>query len=147
MPLARAAMYAQRVEIFLAPTWDSSDTWVATLRHIAKEARAFVIGTNICMHAGDMAQDVPHRDDLWGGPEDWLSRGNAAIVDPDGELLAGLLREQPGILYADLDIESLRTERRQFDPVGHYARPDVFRLHVDVTRRAPVEFGAGETVS
>lgn len=140
MPLARAAMYAQGVEIFLAPTWDNSDTWVATLRHIAKEGRVYVIGTNTCMRASDIAQDVPRRDELWGGEDDWLSRGNSAIVGPDGEVVAGPLREQEGILYAELDIARLRTHRREFDPVGHYARPDVFRLQVDVTPRASVAF-------
>lgn len=140
MPLARAAMYAQGVEIFLAPTWDSSDTWVATLRHIAKEGRVYVIGTNACIRGSDIAQDVPRRDELWGGEDDWVSRGNTAIVGPDGEVVAGPLREQEGILYAGLDIARLRTERREFDPVGHYARPDIFRLQVDVTPRAPVAF-------
>jgi len=145
MPLARAAMYAQGVEIFLAPTWDASDAWVATLRHIAKEGRVYVIGTNICMRGSDIAQDVPRRDELWGGEDDWLSRGNTSIVGPDGEILAGPLREQEGILYAELDMERLRTQRREFDPVGHYARPDVFRLEVDVTPRSPVKFATPST--
>jgi nitrilase len=144
MPLARTAMYAQGVEIFLAPTWDNSDTWVATLRHIAREARVYVIGTNTCLQAGDIPQDVPRRDQLWADQDDWLSRGNTAIVGPDGEVLAGPLREQEGILYAELDIEALRTQRREFDPVGHYARPDVFHLQVDATPRVPVTFAALE---
>jgi nitrilase len=140
MPLARAAMYAQGVEIFLAPTWDNSDAWISTLRHIAREGRMYVIGTNTCMRGSDIPRAVPRRDELWGGEDDWLSRGNTAIVGPDGGILVGPLREQEGILYAEVDVERLRTERREFDPIGHYARPDVFRLQVDVTARAPVAF-------
>lgn len=138
MPLARAAIYAQGVDVYLAPTWDASDAWIATLRHIAKEGRVFVIGTNICMRASDVGDEVPQRAEVWDGPDGWLSRGNTAIVGPDGRVIAGPLREQAAILYADLDLDTLHTHRREFDPMGHYARPDVFRLQVDVTARAPV---------
>lgn len=81
---------------------------------------------------------MPHAAELWGGHDDWVSRGNTAIVGPDSELVAGPLRERDGIISAELDLSRLRSQRRQFDPVGHYARPDVFRLHVDVTPRVPV---------
>ena len=143
MPLARAAMYAQGVDILLAPTWDSSDAWIATLCHVAKEGRVYVVGTNICMRGGDVGPDLPRATELWDeGPDEWLSRGNTAIVGPDGELLDGPLREQAGILYAELDLAALHTQRRQFDPVGHYARPDVFQLRVDVTPHVPVGLAA-----
>jgi nitrilase len=142
MPLARAAMYARGVEIFLAPTWDNSDAWVPTLRHIAREGRVYVVGTNTCMRGSDIPDDVPLRHELWGGADDWLSRGNTTIVGPDGEVLVGPLVEEEGILYAELDVGKLRRKRREFDPVGHYARPDVFHLEVDVTPRAPVDFGS-----
>lgn len=140
MPLARAAMYARGVEILVAPTWDSSDAWVATLRHIGREGRVYVIGTNICMRGSDVPAEIPRRAELWKGDDDWLSRGNTAITGPDGDVLAGPLSEREGVLYAELDVESLRTKRREFDAVGHYARPDVFRLEVDVTPHAPVSF-------
>ncbi|MBA3655164.1 MAG: carbon-nitrogen hydrolase family protein [Actinobacteria bacterium] len=142
MPLARAAVYAQGVDVYLAPTWDNSDTWVATLRHIAKEGRVYVIGINYCIRASDVPNDIPGRDAIYGGAGDWLSRGNTAIVGPEGDILAGPLVEEEGILMAELDIDVARKSRRQFDPVGHYARPDVFRLAVN-TRPAPsVTFGA-----
>ena len=140
MPLARAAMYAQGVDVYLAPTWDNSDTWVATLRHIAKEGRVFVIGTNCCLRGSDVPAHLPRRDELYGGDDDWLSRGNTAIVGPNGELLAGPLVETEGILYAELDVAQLHASRRQFDPVGHYARPDVFHLEVDTRPRPAVIF-------
>jgi len=130
MPLARAAMYAQGVDVYLAPTWDNSDVWVASMRHIAKEGRMYVVGVNSCIRGSDIPADIPGRADLYGGDDDWASRGNTVIVDPYGEILAGPITEQEGILYAEIDTEAVRQSRRQFDVVGHYARPDVFRLDV-----------------
>ena len=131
MPLARAALYGMGIDIYLAPTWDNSDVWVSTLRHIAKEGRVYVVGVNSCIRGSDVPADVPGRAELYGGDDDWLSRGNTAIVSPDGEILAGPLVEEEGILYADLDAQAARTARQQFDPAGHYGRPDVFHLSVD----------------
>jgi nitrilase len=136
MPLARAAMYAQGVDIYLAPTWDNSDVWVPTLRHIAKEGRVFVVGVNQCIRGSDVPADIPGRDAIYAGDDDWMSRGNTAIVGPDGELLAGPLVEEEGIVMAEVDVARARASRRQFDPVGHYARSDVFTLMVD-TRPKP----------
>lgn len=101
-----------------------------TLQHIAKEGRTFVVGVNHCIRGSDVPAEIPGRDDLYGGDEDWLARGNTAIVGPEGELLAGPLVGQLGIVTAELDVGRTRQLRRQFDPVGHYARPDIFQLHV-----------------
>lgn len=98
----------------------------------------FVIGTNICMRTSEVGEEVPQRAEVWDGHDGWMSRGNTAIVGPDGDVIAGPLRERAAILYADLDLDTLHTHRREFDPVGHYARPDVFRLQVDYTARTPV---------
>jgi nitrilase len=128
MPLARYAMYSQGMEVLVAPTWDNSEMWVPTMRHIAKEARIHVVGVTFCMRGSDVPEDIPGRDELYGGDEDWLARGNSCIVGPDGDLLAGPLEEKEGIVTAEIDLERARVSRRQFDPVGHYARPDVFGL-------------------
>jgi nitrilase len=130
MPLARAAMYEQHVDILLAPTWDNSDVWPASMRHIAKEGRCYVLGVTSCLRASDVPADLPHRDEIYGGDDDWMSRGNTIIVDPYGDVLAGPVSEEETILYADVDVSNVRQSRRQFDAVGHYARPDVFRLEV-----------------
>jgi nitrilase len=136
MPLARAALYQQDVDIYLAPTWDNSDAWLSTLRHIAREGRVFVIGTNTCLHARDVPRTLPDADRLYAGAEgDWPSRGNTVIVGPDAKVVAGPLTEQAGMLVATLDLGRLTTARREFDPVGHYARNDVFQLTV---RSAPL---------
>ncbi len=130
MPLARAAMYEQGVDILLAPTWDNSDVWVASMRHIAKEGRCYVLGITSCLRGSDVPADLPGRDEIYGGADDWMSRGNTVIVDPYGDILAGPISETEGILYAEIDIAKVRQSRRQFDVVGHYARPDVFKLSV-----------------
>jgi nitrilase len=130
MPLARAAMYEQGVDILLAPTWDNSDVWVASMRHIAKEGRCYVLGVTSCLRGSDVPADIPGRDEIYGGADDWMSRGNTVIVDPYGHILAGPISETEGILYAEVDTATVRRSRREFDVVGHYARPDVFTLSV-----------------
>lgn len=131
MPLARAAMYEQGIDILLAPTWDNSKVWPLSMQHIAKEGRCYVVGITSCQRGADVPSDLPGRDDLYGGDDDWMSRGNSIIVDPEGHVLAGPLTGETGILYAEIDAEQARLSRREFDVIGHYARPDVFQLRVN----------------
>jgi nitrilase len=130
MPLARVTMYEQGVDILLAPTWDNSDVWVSSMRHIAKEGRCYVLGITSCLRGSDVPAGVPGRDDIYGGDDDWMSRGNTVIVDPNGAVLAGPISETAGILYAEVDATKARASRRHFDVVGHYSRPDVFQFSV-----------------
>lgn len=141
MPLARAAMYARGVDIYLAPTWDNSDAWLATLRHIAKEGRVYVAGVAPLLHGGLVPAEL--RAGRYQAEGDWMSRGGSAIVDPSGEVVAGPVWERAEILYATIDPAAVSAGRREFDPVGHYARPDVFSLTVDTRRREPVGFVSG----
>jgi nitrilase len=144
MPLARAALYARGVDIYLAPTWDNSEVWVPTLRHIAKEGRTYVLGVTSCIRAADLPADLPGREALYGSADDWLSRGNTAIIGPDGEILAGPLVGEEGVLYAEIDTARARAGRQQFDPVGHYSRSDILRLVVDTAPHTPVSFGRSD---
>jgi nitrilase len=130
MPLARVAMYEQGIDILLAPTWDNSDVWPASMRHIAKEGRCYILGITSCLRASDVPANIPGRDEIYGDADDWMSRGNTIIVGPTGKVLAGPVSEVETILYADVDGNETRLARREFDVVGHYARPDVFRFEV-----------------
>jgi nitrilase len=125
MPLARFALYESGVEVYLAPTADDSEQWQESIRHIAREARAFVISPCVFQRASSYPDDVPVAD----GPE-LLGRGGSAILGPDGSYLAGPLWDEEGILYAELDRTRLFEERQRFDAAGHYHRPDVFRFRV-----------------
>jgi len=140
MPLARAAMYAKAVAIYLAPTADARDSWQATLRHIACEGRCFVLGCNQFVTRAMYPGDLEGLEDLADQPE-IVCRGGSAIVGPLGEVLAGPLWDEEGILYAELDLGAVVRARFDFDPMGHYARPDVFRLVVDERPKPPVAAG------
>jgi nitrilase len=134
MPLARVAMYEQGVDVLLAPTWDNSDEWVPTLRHIAKEGQIFVVGVTALLRGSDVPRDLSDADSLYGGDDDWMSRGNTTIVAPGGEVIAGPLIGEAGLVSARLDLDRITAGRRMFDPIGHYARPDVFTFRTGSRR-------------
>jgi nitrilase len=151
MPLARFHMYAQGVDIWLAPTLATGDRWIATLRHIARENRMFVVGINPVLHVDQIPAGFPHRDRLVSAEYreangDWLEAGNTAIVGPNADLIAGPVREREETLIADLDLGEVLSGRRHMDPVGHYHRPDVFRLLVD-TSPPPAVMEASLTIT
>jgi nitrilase len=125
MPLARAALYEDGVEVYLAPTADDSEEWHDSMRHIARESRAFVLSCCVFQRASSYPHDVP----LAEGDE-LLGRGGSAILAPDGTYLAGPLWDEEGILYAELDPQQLYRARQRFDPAGHYSRPDLLRLQI-----------------
>ncbi|MGH3507977.1 MAG: carbon-nitrogen hydrolase family protein [Nocardioidaceae bacterium] len=141
MPLARFYLYSQGVDVWVAPTLARGDGWVATMRHIAREGRCYVIGVNPCVRVDQIPTDFPDRERVWRtDPEDpeWVEPGNAVIVGPNGEVLAGPARHEETVLVAELDLTNVLAARRLFDPVGHYHRPDVFRLAVDTAPRPAV---------
>ena len=130
MPLARMAMYAKGVEIYLAPTADSRDSWQATLRHIACEGRCFVLGCNQFVTKNMYPPDLPGIEELADQPE-IMCRGGSAIISPLGDVIAGPLYDEEGILFAELDMAEVARGKFDFDVVGHYARPDVFQLIIN----------------
>jgi len=139
MPLARYALYAQDIDIFVAPTWDTGESWLATMRHIAKEGGCWVIGTATAMQGSDIPAGFPERDRLYQ-PDEWINDGDAVVVKPMGGIAAGPLNRTKGILYAELDAEAARRARRSLDVCGHYSRPDIFSFSVDRRLLNPVTF-------
>ena len=139
MPLARYALYAQGLDIFINPTWDNGDACLASFRHIAREGGCWVIGTATAMQGSDLPVDFPERDRLYK-PDEWINDGDAVVVNPSGEIIAGPLHREKGILYAEIDIEAARQARRSLDVSGHYARPDIFSLSVNRKPLQPAEF-------
>ena len=134
MPLARYALYAQGVEIYIAPTYDSGDSWIGSLRHIALEGRCWVLGSGTVLRGSDIPEDFPGREQLFADPQEWINDGDSLVVDPVGRLVAGPLHREEGILYADIDVAQVAPARRTLDVSGHYARADIFELQV---RRTP----------
>jgi nitrilase len=128
MPLARFALYESGVEIYLAPTADDGDAWQATLVHIARESRAFVVAPSHFQRASSYPDDFPLRRLIEDAGT--IGRGGSAILGPDGAYLAGPLYDKEGILYVVLDPARLWEERQRFDPAGHYHRPDVLSLRL-----------------
>ena len=127
MPLARFALYERGVEIYLAPTADDSEDWHATLRHIARESRSFVVSSCSLQRTASYPADVPLADG-----DELIDRGGSAILSPTGAYLAGPLWDEEGVLYADLDPAELHAARQRFDPAGHYHRPELLSLQRNI---------------
>ena len=137
MPMARMAMYGKGVEIYLAPTADQRDRWQATMKHIALEGRCFVLGCNQYVTKDMYPEDLEMISELNEMPE-IMCRGGSVIISPMGEVLAGPLYDEEGLLSAAIDLSDIVKARYDMDPVGHYSRPDIFKLIVDETERPPV---------
>ena len=136
MPLLRTAMYAKGIELYCAPTVDDRETWTVTMRHIAFEGRCFVLSANQFARRRDYPADYAP---VQGNDADTiLIGGGSCIVDPMGVVLAGPARDGEAILTADLDLDAIPRGKFDLDVVGHYARPDLFRLVVDERARRPV---------
>jgi nitrilase len=138
MPLFRTAMYGKGVNIWCAPTVDDRDSWQATMRHVALEGRCFVLSACQYLLRSQCPKDY---DPIQGGsPETVLIKGGSVIISPWGDVLAGPLRDAEGLLTAEVDMDDVVRGKFDLDVVGHYARPDVFRLLVDEVAKSPVTY-------
>jgi nitrilase len=140
LPLMRAAMYAKGVQLYCAPTADPRDSWIASMRHIAVEGRCFVLSCNQFNRRRDFPADyqTPFGED----PDTVVCRGGSCIVDPFGTFLAGPNVDGEAILVAEIDLAQITRGKFDLDVVGHYARPDIFQLHVDEGAKRPVTYSA-----
>jgi len=140
LPLLRATMYAKGIEIYCAPTADARDSWLASMRHIAVEGRCFVLSSNQFNRRRDFPADY---DAAFGDdPDAVITRGGSCIIDPFGDFLAGPNLESETILIAEIDRAQIVRGKYDLDVVGHYARPDIFQLHVDERAKQPVTMHA-----
>jgi nitrilase len=140
MPLARYALYAEGVEVYVASTWDEGETWIATLRHVAAEGRCWVLGSGCALRGSDIPASFPGRDALFPDAHEWINSGDSIVVAPGGDVVAGPLHAQQGLLFADIQPALAAAARRTLDVTGHYSRPDVFQLAVDRSAKEPVSF-------
>ena len=139
MPLARFALYAQNLDILIAPTWDCGEGWAASMRHIAREGGCWVVSLATALHVRDIPTDFPGRDTLFHA-DDWINDGNAVVIEPGGGPIAGPLHQKQEVLYAEIDAALAPASRRSLDVTGHYARPDIFTLSVNRLGSPPVTF-------
>jgi nitrilase len=138
MPLARYALYAQGVEIYIAPTYDSGEASIGTMQHIAREGRCWVLCCGVALERSDLPEDFPNIDELYPKSENWINPGDSLIVAPGGEIVAGPLTKEKGCLLVDIDVEKAVKSKRALDVAGHYARPDVFKLSINKERQSPI---------
>ncbi|NLY76464.1 MAG: carbon-nitrogen hydrolase family protein [Tissierellia bacterium] len=129
MPLARMAMYMKGVNLYIVPTADQREIYQATLRHIAFEGRCFVIMSNQYVEKSMYPTDLEYYKDLESHPE-VMCRGGSCIINPYGEYVAGPLFDEAGILTAEIDLGQIVQSKFDWDPVGHYNRPEIFRFEI-----------------
>ncbi len=137
MPMMRMAMYDQGVTLYCAPTADDRDGWAATMQHVALEGRCFVLSA--CQHVTRAAYPDDYDCALGDDPDTILLRGGSMIVAPLGQVIAGPDYSGETILYADIDGDDVVRGKYDFDVAGHYARPDVFSLSVNVAPQRAVK--------
>lgn len=140
MPLARYSIYAQGVELYIAPTYDSGDAWLGTMQHIAREGCCWVISSGVALCNEDIPEDFPNRNDLYPEDEEWINPGDSAVISPRGEVLAGPHHNTQENIYVEIDLDEVAISRRGFDVAGHYSRPDIFTLNVDTKPQTSISF-------
>jgi nitrilase len=137
MPSLRMTMYAKGVQILCVPTADGRETWLPSMRFVALEGRCYVLSCNQFTRLRDFPADIPN--ELANEPDDVVCLGGSCIIGPLGQVLAGPAFDDEQILVADLDLDEIARAKLDFDAVGHYARPDIFQLHVDERSKSPVK--------
>lgn len=144
MPLARAALYARGENLHVA-IWPGCKRLTQDItRFIARESRSFVLSASSIIRAADIPRDIPHRSRIVRDEQELLYDGGSCIAGPDGEWIIPPLVDREDMLFADLSIDRVLAERQSFDPVGHYARPDVLRLSVNRRRQSTNDGECGD---
>lgn len=140
MPLARSALYAQGEDLHVAIWPGGIHNTHDLTRFIAKESRSYVISASAIMRPEDFPANTPHLDEILSGCPDFLANGGSCIAGPDGEWVVEPIIDIETLITAEIDHQCVRAERQNFDPVGHYSRPDVLELTLDQSRQTAIKF-------
>ena len=140
MPLPRAALYGQGENLHIAVWPGNRRNTEDITRFIARESRSFVVSVSGLMHRDWIPGDLPHAKRIHAASGDWMADGGSCVAGPDGRWLLEPQVEREGLWCVDLDIAEVARERQNFDPAGHYSRPDVTRLKVNRKRQTTVRF-------
>ena len=140
MPLPRAALYGLGENLHIA-VWPGSDYNTKDItRFIARESRSFVISVSSLMRKEDFPKSTPHLSKILENAPDVLANGGSCIAGPDGEWVVAPILHKEGVICQKIDFNRVYEERQNFDPVGHYSRPDVTNLQVNRERQSTVTF-------
>jgi len=140
MPLSRTALYGLGENLHIA-VWPGAERNTHDItRFIAKEGRSFVVSVSGFMQASDFPKQTPHYDKIVANTPPILANGGSCIAGPDGEWVVAPITGEEGLFTGEIDFNRVLEERHNFDPVGHYSRPDVTKLIVNRERQTVVEF-------
>ena len=140
MPLPRAALYGQGENLHIAVWPGSRRNTEDITRFIARESRSWVVSVSGMMHRDWIPGEVPHADLIRSSADGWLANGGSCVAGPGGNWLLEPQTEEEGLFLVDVSIDAVARERHNFDPAGHYSRPDVTRLKVNRKRQKTVSF-------
>jgi nitrilase len=140
MPLARASLYAQGENLHVAVWPGNLSNTTDLTKHIAKENRMYVLSVSGLMQREDIPTNIPHHELIRQNAPEFLGNGGSCIAAPDGTWLIEPIVGKEAVVTATIDLNEVRKERQNFDPSGHYSRPDVFQLNVNTQRQKLVNF-------
>jgi len=135
MPLVRQSLYERGIALYAAPTYDEGEAWQASMRHIGKEGRVYILGCCMLLRKATVLDTLPELEPYYTQSGEWINSGNSMIAGPNGEILAEPLYREEGILYAEADPARQKGAKWNLDVAGHYARPDAFKLEKDFLKR------------
>jgi len=139
MPLPRTALYGQGENLHIA-VWPGSDHNTKDItRFIARESRSYVVSVSSLMSKTDFPEGTPHLEAILSNAPETLANGGSCIAGPDGEWVVAPVLHKEGLIIQEIDFNRVLQERQNFDPVGHYSRPDVTKLTVNRERQTTVE--------
>ncbi|WP_370089562.1 carbon-nitrogen hydrolase family protein [Ekhidna sp.] len=139
MPLARAAMYAQGEDLHVSIWPGNKRNTEKLIPMIAQESRSYVVGVSGLFAPKDIPHDFPHADEMRKATKDTLADGGSCIAAPDGSWVVEPVVDEERLIIAELDHQKVREERQNFDPSGHYSRPDVLSLNVNKERQSVIK--------